>query len=218
MGNANITSADCARNDAGISTNWQLILITGAETNQITLLVRPMHDAVIRNKFLDTEIFQKVCSAHNQFLYLQHWKTVFTRVWNDLQKTMKKTHFRIKTFFWQQVLYVLSLCGEIYFQRCQIPWRDSLSNNNSLKRQFIEIYRNSSLSNDSLLNFIKLNTKRISNAPMQRVYRILLNPITAFYMRTHDYFIEFFYTQYHQPFKSPIQWVHHILLNPIQAF
>jgi len=88
--------------------------------------------------------------------------------------------------------------------------------NDSLwRRQFMEttVYRN-----DSLLNFIKLNTKRISNVPMQRVYRILLNPITAFYMHTHNYFIEFFYTQYHQPFKSPIEGVHHILLNPIQAF
>jgi len=175
MGNANKKSADCARNDAGISTNWQLILVTGTETNQITLLVRPMHDAVIRNKFLDTEIFQKVCTAHNQFLYPQHWKTVLTRVWNDLQKTMKKTHFRIKKVFWQQVLYVLSFCvvkstsnvvryRDATVHRTTIHWNDSSS-------KFIEttVYRTTVYRNDSLLNFIKLNTKRISNAPMQRV-------------------------------------------------
>jgi len=34
--------------------------------------------------------------------------------------------------------------------------------------------------------------KNVSNAPMQRVYRILLNPITAFEMHTRNYFIEFY--------------------------
>ena len=54
------------------------------------------------------------------------------------------------------------------------------------------------------LNFI-IPITSVSNAHMEKVYRILLKPITAFQMHTYNYFIEFYYTQYHQPFESPAQ-------------